>query len=317
MNRIEAIRAPSKFVTEPHLAIVVDGISLDVALGVEGLVSAFLGWFHDEEDSEIPWQRILPDVGCTGDAPLLICPDDLDFICTTVMAEVVAEPDVIRWDRLGYNASPQGNVGSWIRWESNWGPYRFSRAEYEECLAKPRTVRSASSRWRFGMLLPAWIAGTIQRRSSTLAPAGTRMRSIGSLASCPWCSVTSAGSTSAHTIRPGSGCRGERASGSEPETGSSFAAFLRRSRATSAAPRAGIDCRSSSLFSSREHFTGRRENGFGRSDSERIEQERTEETEENRERVGRFPPSLCSSVSSVLSCVIKVFKHLTTYTIWY
>jgi hypothetical protein len=147
MNRIEAIRAPSKFVTEPHLAIVVDGMPLDVALGVEGLVSALLGWFHNEVDSEIPWQRILPDVGCTGYAPLLICPDDLDFICTTVMAEVIAEPDVIRWNRLGYNATPRGTVGSWIRWEPNWGPYRFSRAEYEECLATFEDELPSKDRW--------------------------------------------------------------------------------------------------------------------------------------------------------------------------
>jgi hypothetical protein len=147
VNRIEAIRAPSKFVPEPHLAIAVDGVPLDVALGVEGLVSALLGWFHNDEDSAVPWQRILPDVGCTGYAPVLICPDDLDLNCSVVMAEVVAEPDVIRWDRLGYNATPRGAVGSWIRWETDWGPYRFSRTEYEACLAafRPSEVEPSAA----------------------------------------------------------------------------------------------------------------------------------------------------------------------------
>jgi hypothetical protein len=145
VNRIEAIRARSKFVPEPHLAIAVDGVPLDVALGVEGLVSSLLGWFHNDEDSVVPWQRILPDVGFIGYAPVLICPDDLDLNCNVVMAEVVAEPDVIRWDRLGYNAAPRGAVGSWVRWEPGWGPYRFSRTDYEACLAAFRQTEAEPS----------------------------------------------------------------------------------------------------------------------------------------------------------------------------
>ena len=142
MNRIQAIRATSKFATEPHLIIAVDCVPLDVALGVEGLVSSLLGWFHNDEDSLIPWQRILPKVGCTGYAPVLICPDDLDFSCGVVMAEVVAEPDVIRWDRLGFDATSNGAVGSCIEWKPSWGPYRFSRAEYEACLADFKTTNA-------------------------------------------------------------------------------------------------------------------------------------------------------------------------------
>jgi hypothetical protein len=50
VNRIEAIRTPSKYVPEAHLVIALDGVPLDVALGVEGLVSSLLGWFHDDAD---------------------------------------------------------------------------------------------------------------------------------------------------------------------------------------------------------------------------------------------------------------------------
>jgi hypothetical protein len=120
----------------------VDGVPLDVLLDgmlpelqLAGLVSSLLGWFHSDEDSKIPWQRILPEIGCTGYAPLLICPDDLDYWCTVVMAEVVAEPSVIRWDRLGIDATREGTVGSCIRWEPRLGSYQFSRVDYERCLA--------------------------------------------------------------------------------------------------------------------------------------------------------------------------------------
>lgn len=135
MNHIEVTCGPSKYIAEPHLAIVIDGIRLDVALGDEGLVSSLLGWFHDEAECKIPWERILPEVGCTGYAPVLICPDDLDLSCSVVMAEVVAEPGIVRWARLGLDATPKGAVGSWIRWNPNWGPYCFSRLQYEACLA--------------------------------------------------------------------------------------------------------------------------------------------------------------------------------------
>jgi hypothetical protein len=120
----------------------VDGVPLDELLDaarpdlqLAGLVSSLLGWFHDEADSPVPWQRILPEVGCTGYAPVLICPDDLDFGCSVVMAEVAAVPDVVRWDRLGFDATRRGAVGSYIRWELGLGPFQFRRPEYEACLA--------------------------------------------------------------------------------------------------------------------------------------------------------------------------------------
>ena len=141
MNHIEAIRAPSRYVPEPHLAIAVDGVPLDELLDaarpglqLAGLVSSLLGWFHHGEDGAVAWQRILPEVGTTSYAPVLICPDDLDYSCSVVMAEVVAEPDVIRWDRLGLDATREGVVGSFVRWEPGLGPFRFERAEYEACL---------------------------------------------------------------------------------------------------------------------------------------------------------------------------------------
>ena len=108
-------------------------------LGLLGLVSSLLGWFHNDQDNAVPWQRILPDNGCTGYAPVLICPDDLDFGCSVVMAEVVAEPDVVRWDRLGLDATRKGAVGSCIRWDRGLGPFRFSRPDYEACLAAFRS----------------------------------------------------------------------------------------------------------------------------------------------------------------------------------
>ena len=142
MNRIESIKAKSKFVPEEHLVLIVDGVPLDELLDAAlpefdlvGQVSSLLGWFHNDEDSVVPWQRILPEIGCAGYAPILICPDDLDYHCGVVIVEVVAETNVIRWDRLGFNAARNGSsVGSCVRWLPGLGPYRFRREDYERCL---------------------------------------------------------------------------------------------------------------------------------------------------------------------------------------
>jgi hypothetical protein len=149
VNHIAAIRAPSKFVAEPHLVMAVDGVPLDELLEAArpelqlgGLVSSLLGWFHNDKDTAVAWQRILPEVGCTSFAPVLICPDDLDYVCSVVMAEVVAEADLIRWDRLGFDASQSGEVGSCVRWEAGLGPFRFSRLEYEACLEAFRSTNA-------------------------------------------------------------------------------------------------------------------------------------------------------------------------------
>lgn len=123
----------------------VDGIPIDRLLGerTDGLVSSLLGWFHDDVDCQIPWDRILPDTGCTSYAPILICPDDLDLRCSVVIAEVVAEREIIRWDKLGFDATTRGTVGSMVRWDPGWDGYCFSRQEYEACLAAFKSVAAA------------------------------------------------------------------------------------------------------------------------------------------------------------------------------
>ena len=139
MSRIEAIIASSQFVSDRHLIVFVDGRPFDELVAqseasVAGLVPSLLGWFHNDEDGEVPWERILPPIGCTSSAPILICPDDLDYCCSVVMVEVVAGADDIRWERVGLDATKKGAVGSCVRWLSGIGRFCFSRHDYERCL---------------------------------------------------------------------------------------------------------------------------------------------------------------------------------------
>jgi len=56
-------------------------------LQLAGRVPSLLGWFHNDDDRALPWCRIMPEIGCAGYVPLLICPDDLDYRCSVMMAE--------------------------------------------------------------------------------------------------------------------------------------------------------------------------------------------------------------------------------------
>jgi len=142
MNRIEANLVRSEFVPEPHLAILIDGEPLDRLLdsfcsGLLGLIPAWLDWMYDAAEQRVAHDRMrLPSDGHII-APVLICPDDLDFSCTTVVAEVRATETFVEWTRLGLNrteSSDPEEIGGDVGWLEGVGPMRFPRAEYESCV---------------------------------------------------------------------------------------------------------------------------------------------------------------------------------------
>lgn len=86
MNRLEVFEAPSKYIEEPHKVLAVDGSPLDEILDAArpdcnllGLVPALLDWLSDREERLLVRERILPAIGRSAIAPLLMCPDDLDL----------------------------------------------------------------------------------------------------------------------------------------------------------------------------------------------------------------------------------------------
>jgi hypothetical protein len=145
MNRIEAVLVSDESSSEPYLSMAIDGVYIDQLFdeSTRGLISSLLGWFHEASDCAVPWDRILPELGCTAYAPILICPDDLDLKCSVVIAEVACEDSVVRWSKLGFDASKPGSVGSVVRWELDWGSYVFAREDYERCLSVFRSASAA------------------------------------------------------------------------------------------------------------------------------------------------------------------------------
>lgn len=143
INKIEAVKYQSKYAKTAHLVFAIDGIPLDVWLqdhagdqNYIGLVPA-LTWLSDERELEVAWRRIIPFRNSQV-APILICPDDADFSCTVVVAEVCKEgEEVICWRRLGIDMTTTHNpeeLGATVEWIKQIGILRFGLAEYMSCI---------------------------------------------------------------------------------------------------------------------------------------------------------------------------------------
>ncbi|QNM94761.1 hypothetical protein [Chitinimonas koreensis] len=142
--RIAARMHRSTYATTPHPVLAIDGTPLDVWLqsqtgeaDILGLVPA-QGWLVDETELALAWRRIEPgQEGCSTIVPLLICPDDADFSCTTVVVEQELRSDEVVWHRFGYAADlPRDQVGATVRWFRHDSALRFPRAEFTTALAE-------------------------------------------------------------------------------------------------------------------------------------------------------------------------------------
>ena len=147
MNTIAAISRKNDFCDGPHLDIAIDGRCLsDVLADVQdvlsaadcrGLIPCLLPWHEGpkgEEEMRISLERFLPKAGATTRAPVLMCPDDCDFWCTVVIAEVEHDEHVVRWSRIGLDRSesstlPDG-IGSVVQWASSFAGWEFDPVQY-------------------------------------------------------------------------------------------------------------------------------------------------------------------------------------------
>ncbi|MBM9500259.1 hypothetical protein JWG44_08355 [Leptospira sp. 201903071] len=142
MNRIEAVYHHSLYAAGEHLDIRIDGEILASLLNrkfpklqLDGLVPTLSNWLSDEEERKIVWQRILPSVGESVVAPILMCPDDCDFFCTLILAEIERRDDLIFWKRFGldesdFDISCLSHIGSKVNWFTGLEEYRFPIKDY-------------------------------------------------------------------------------------------------------------------------------------------------------------------------------------------
>ena len=145
MNSIEGIQDKSDYeVYDDYLNFRIDGIWLDEKIAevtqnpsYKNLVPTLLFWIQEKEEKEIVWNRILPKSGEQVICPILMCPDDCDFSCTLIIAEIAHTGSSIKWNRLGIDqttvADPE-KVGSEVKWFNEFPALEFELTAYHGML---------------------------------------------------------------------------------------------------------------------------------------------------------------------------------------
>ncbi len=143
MNMIHAAQHQTKFTSEPHLSIWIDDEPVNDYLdrlvpdiAAHDLVPTWLDWMIDDDEQEIVYSRMTPDAGSSSRVPILMCPDDLDFCCSVVIADVSSTEDAVVWRQVGLDTT-QSNDPAQIGTEVSWFPIpelRFKRDDYLKCV---------------------------------------------------------------------------------------------------------------------------------------------------------------------------------------
>jgi len=143
MNEIVAQVDKSDYeIYDDYLNFKVDGVFLDEMLEAlypeadekyKGLIPTLLYALIYNDEKEIVWNRILPELHGRTVCPILMCPDDCDFSCIVIVAEIECLEDRIVWHRLGVDNTlgyPPEIIGSEVKWLELVPLYQFSKADY-------------------------------------------------------------------------------------------------------------------------------------------------------------------------------------------
>jgi hypothetical protein len=99
----------------------------------KGLVPTLdYGMVHEVE-REIVWDRILPRENETIICPILMCPDDCDFSCTLIVAEIQNHRHFVQWKRMGLDETANcygDNFGKSIRCLNKFNELNFEMKDY-------------------------------------------------------------------------------------------------------------------------------------------------------------------------------------------
>lgn len=141
MNKIEGIQDKSDY--EGYWDFInfrIDGYWLDEMLDeiypdnmYKGLIPTLVYWMDREDEKAVVWERILPNENETRVCPILMCPDDNDFSCTLIVAEIRNCGDLIQWKKIGIdktNAYGPEKVGSSVEWLDKFNELSFSKSDY-------------------------------------------------------------------------------------------------------------------------------------------------------------------------------------------
>ena len=145
MNKIEGVLDRSDYNDSwDFMNFQIDGRMFDEVLDelfpdkyIKGLIPTLVEWMDREDEKSIVWNRILPMENNTTICPILMCPDDCDFSCTLVVAEIRNSGKTVEWLRIGmrndYDWIPE-NVGNNVGWLQLPASFIFSIEDYKKMI---------------------------------------------------------------------------------------------------------------------------------------------------------------------------------------
>jgi hypothetical protein len=92
-----------------------------------------------ENEFQVVWERILPIDILSSIAPILMCPDDLDFSCSLVVAKVQITDQTVIWEKIGFDNTNESvinpnTVGQEVIWFDTVNEFQFNLNQYMECI---------------------------------------------------------------------------------------------------------------------------------------------------------------------------------------
>jgi hypothetical protein len=141
LNKIEAILDKSDYeIYDDFMNFRIDDFWFDEKLDelipkkkYKGLIPTLNACLYLNNEIEVVSNRILPKLNETLICPILMCPDDCDFSCTLIVAEIVNNGNIIQWKRVGLDQSENWEaekVGSEVDWFNNLPVMNFKYSEY-------------------------------------------------------------------------------------------------------------------------------------------------------------------------------------------
>lgn len=99
----------------------------------KGLIPTLVYWMEREDEKAVVWKRILPNENEMSICPILMCPDDNDFSCTLIVAEIRNCGQIIQWKQIGIDKTKEWGaekVGSTVEWFDKQTEFNFSKQDY-------------------------------------------------------------------------------------------------------------------------------------------------------------------------------------------
>ncbi len=146
MNTIKVEIDKHEYVTDNYANYKIDDFWLDEKLEelypgnmYDGIIPTLLFGMVIPKEEKVVWDRILPLQNETTICPILMCPDDLDFSCTLIVAEIQNYGKTIKWNRIGIDKTTEYDaekVGSKVDWFEEINGFEFVKTEYETMLSE-------------------------------------------------------------------------------------------------------------------------------------------------------------------------------------